>query len=94
MRNWRLKASISSRFTGPSHLASLAESTTAPIAKSWSRRPNSAATRAGLRTKSENPMRMFGIAPLSAAWPRAAPTTAPNGPPIANPATPPMILPQ
>jgi len=44
-----LNASISSRFTGPSHFASLAERATTVMANNWSRRPNMAATRAGLK---------------------------------------------
>ena len=38
--------------------------------------------------------RIRGSSPPSAAWPSAAPTMAPNGPPMANPATPPMIFPR
>ena len=97
MRNCRLKASISARFTGPSHLASLADSTTTAMENNWSRRPSMAATRAGLKAlvwmPNEN-RRSSARPPVSAAWPSAAPTTAPNGPPMANPAMPPMTLPQ
>ena len=50
MRKLRLKASISARFTGPSHLASLADSTTEAMAKNCSRWPSIAASRAALET--------------------------------------------
>ena len=66
MRNRRLKASISSRFTGPSHLASLAESTTTQMAKSCSREPSSAAMSAAPCGDGRN---MRPAAPSSAAWP-------------------------
>ena len=40
MRKLRLNASISARFTGPSHFASLADSTTEAMAKNCSRWPS------------------------------------------------------
>ena len=49
MRNSRLKVSISGRFTGPSHFASLAASTTTEMAKSCSFEPSSAAISAASR---------------------------------------------
>src|SRR3954447_25838557 len=95
MRNSRLKVWISGRFTGPSHLASLAASTTTEIAKSCSFEPSMAAMSAASRTEGRpNIPPMPRPPPAFAAWPSAAPMTAPSGPPVTNPATPPMILPQ
>jgi hypothetical protein len=91
MRNRRLKASISSRFTGPSHLRSLAESTTTQMAKTCSREPSIAARSAAPCGEGR---KARPIVPSSAAWPIAAPTTAPSGPPVKKPAIPPRILPQ
>ena len=61
MRKFRLNASISVRFTGPSHLHSLAASTVTVMANTSSRRPNMPATRAGLNGVAwMNGRRMFG----------------------------------
>ena len=86
---WR-KVSISARFTGPSTLASLAESTTTAKENRFSLPPSICTISAALGGMRPAP----GIAPWSAAWPSAAPIMAPKGPPMANPAMLPRILPQ
>ena len=80
MRKLRLKASISARFTGPSHFASLADSTTEAMAKYCSRWPSIAASRAALngRAGHAEAQAIWPKPPVSAAWPKRRPDHRPE----------------